>query len=79
MDVSWWKSTEVSEEYTASIFSVEECANQLLAGFLLGLLLNPNDGGDMFLQTFGLRSLDYISHKTEVIIATMGGASTSTS
>jgi hypothetical protein len=28
-------------------------------GFLLGLLFSPEDGGDMFLQNFGLLSAGY--------------------
>jgi uncharacterized protein involved in tellurium resistance len=46
------------EEYTASIFMVKEYAKQtvlsahclLLAGFLLGLFFDLEDGGKMFLQ-----------------------------
>jgi hypothetical protein len=54
------KLTDVLEEHLASIFSVKEQAKQetsmvqssacclLYAGFLLGLLLDPENGGDMF-------------------------------
>jgi hypothetical protein len=57
--------TDDSEEYIASIFRPEEKDKHktslkysfscwlLHAGFLLGLLFNPEDGGDMFLRNVG--------------------------
>jgi hypothetical protein len=48
------KSTDISEEYVASIFRVEEQAYYLLhAGFLLGLVFDLEDGGEMFLRNLG--------------------------
>jgi hypothetical protein len=43
------KSTDVSEEYIASIFRIEEiiCFH---AAFLLGLFFGSEDEGDMFLR-----------------------------
>jgi hypothetical protein len=56
-------STDVLEEHIASIFRVEEYAEQETsvkaggeqssAGFLLGLFFDPEDGGDMFLRNVG--------------------------
>jgi hypothetical protein len=65
-----WKSTHVSEEHVAYIFGVEEKAEQetsvkakwkqrFRAGFLLGLLLNPDDGDDMFFRNVCWLSTDY--------------------
>jgi hypothetical protein len=59
-----WKLTDVSEEYTASIFGAEEYSKQetsmkqgaisaphlFLAGFLFGLFLDPVEGDDIFLR-----------------------------
>lgn len=45
-----WNSADVSEKRDASIFKVEEEKTSLLhAGYFLGLFLNPEDGGDIFL------------------------------
>jgi hypothetical protein len=44
--------------------------SMLLAGFLLDLLLSPEDEGEMFLRSVG-RSLDYVlltSHRTVLFI-----------
>jgi hypothetical protein len=50
-------STDVSKEYVASIFRVEEQAALLAtcfqAGFFLGLFFDPKDGRNMFLQNVG--------------------------
>jgi hypothetical protein len=54
-----WKSANISEEHIASIFRVEEQAEQettnclLHAGFLLGLLFDPEDEGDMLVWKVG--------------------------
>jgi hypothetical protein len=40
-------SSNVSEEHIASIFRVEKID---LAGFLLSLFFDPEDGGDIFLR-----------------------------
>jgi hypothetical protein len=48
--------TDVSEEHIASIFRVEKIimlATFFHAGFLLGLFVDPEDGGDMFLRKVG--------------------------
>jgi hypothetical protein len=42
-----YKSRDISEEYVASDFYL------LLAGFMLGLFFNPEDGGDMFFPNVG--------------------------
>jgi hypothetical protein len=62
----------VSEEYFATIFSVEEYAKQqtsvkaggkqsymLHADFLLGLFFDTEDGGQIFLRNVGWLSTDY--------------------
>jgi hypothetical protein len=62
---------DVSEEHIASIFRVEEYAKEetsvkmwglfaicLHAGFLTGLYLNPEDGGNIYLN-IGSLSTDY--------------------
>jgi hypothetical protein len=65
-----WKSTDVSEEYVAHIFGVEEkaeqetnvkakCKQRFRAGLFLGLHFNPDDGDDMFLQNVCWLSTDY--------------------
>jgi hypothetical protein len=46
-----WKPTAVSEEHVACYL--------LLAGFLLGLFSDPEDGGDMFLRNVSWLSTDY--------------------
>jgi hypothetical protein len=46
-----WESTDVSEQYIASIFSNHSSDYCLIhAGFLLGLLLNPEGGSYVFLR-----------------------------
>jgi hypothetical protein len=50
--------TDVSEEHVASIFRVEEQAEQeygikVASAALLGFLLDPEDGSNMFLQNVG--------------------------
>jgi hypothetical protein len=49
--------SDVSEEYIASIFRIEEYAkpddSTLQADHLLGLFFGPDDGGDMFLRNVG--------------------------
>jgi hypothetical protein len=56
------KSTDVSEEHIASIFRVEEKAEQetrarlatfFRAGVLLDLFFDPEDGDDTFLRNVG--------------------------
>jgi hypothetical protein len=49
------KSTDVSEEHIASIFRVEEhlLATCSHAGFLLGLFIDSEYEGDMFLRKVG--------------------------
>jgi hypothetical protein len=55
-------SADVSEEHIASIFRVKEQAKQETsvkaggkhhAGFFLGLFLDPEDRGNMFLRNVG--------------------------
>jgi hypothetical protein len=62
-------STDVSEEHIAPIFGLGSvaCFNP---GFLLGVLFNPEDGGDiMFIRKVsGLHGV--ISQKTEDLIIT---------
>jgi hypothetical protein len=61
-----WKSPDVSEEH-ACIFRVEEqgkretsrACSLLYAGYLLGLLVNPEDRGHMFIRNIGLVSTAY--------------------
>jgi hypothetical protein len=43
--------------YQSKLHNIPYC--QLHAGFLLGLLFNPEDGGNMFLQNAGSLSVDY--------------------
>jgi hypothetical protein len=50
------KFTNVSVGHSASIFRVEEQANQ--SACKLGLLLDPEDGGNMFLLNAGDLSRD---------------------
>jgi hypothetical protein len=59
---------DISEEYVVSIFRAEECVMQetsrimqafLAAIFMFGVLLSPEDGGDMFLGNVGWRPTDY--------------------
>jgi hypothetical protein len=52
------KLNHVSEEHITSIFRAAACC-LLHAGFLLGLLFNPEDEGDMFLRNVGSLSMDY--------------------
>jgi hypothetical protein len=47
------KVNDVSEEYNAYIFRVEELATCFHAGFLLGVVFDPKDGGDMVLRNVG--------------------------
>jgi hypothetical protein len=52
------KSTDVSEERIASIFRLEELAEQALAtyfdaGFLLCLIFDPEDADDIFIRNVG--------------------------
>jgi hypothetical protein len=59
----------VSEEHIAFVIRVEERdeqkstvkagGQQRLAGFLLGLFFDPEDGGNMFLRNVYLFSTDY--------------------
>jgi hypothetical protein len=61
-------STEVSEEHIASIFRVEELAEQaklcLQPAFTLvscsAYFFDPEDGGDIFLRNVGGHSTDYL-------------------
>jgi hypothetical protein len=79
------KVTDVSEEHIASIFRVEELAEQetsvkaggkqnprLHAGFLLGLFFDPRDGDDVLpKRRLTLTELHgVISQKTELFITT---------
>jgi hypothetical protein len=50
-------STDISEEHAANTASA---SHLLHADFLLHLLFNPEDGGDMFLQNVGWLSIGYI-------------------
>jgi hypothetical protein len=63
-----WKSVYVSEEYVSSIFRVKEWANQEtsikplqeeLTGFLFGLFLYLENGGNTFLQNICWLLTDY--------------------
>jgi hypothetical protein len=58
-----WKLTNVSEEYVPSIFRNQHEADCFLlhAGFLLGLLLDHYDGGDMLLRNVGWLSTRYMA------------------
>jgi hypothetical protein len=50
------KSTDVLEEYVASICRAEEEAI-----FLPSLFFDPEVGGDMFLRNVGIRPTDYMA------------------
>jgi hypothetical protein len=48
------------KKHNASILRVQSFACCLLqSGFLLGFFLDPEDGGDIFLQNVGWLSTDY--------------------
>jgi hypothetical protein len=57
----------VSRKHNVSIFSAEEYSGKLAqllpasAGFLLGLLINSEDGGNMFLRSTGLSPTGFVT------------------
>jgi hypothetical protein len=51
--IIWETSAQISKESFASIF--------LQAGFLLGLHINTENGGDMYLRNIGWSHLDYMA------------------
>jgi hypothetical protein len=65
---SWWKP-DVAEEYIASIFRVDQEANQGIcllpasASFSLVVILDAEDGGGAFISNIEL-SLNYITSKS---------------
>jgi hypothetical protein len=52
------KSTDVSEEHVASIFRIEEYAEQETS-IKAGSCFDPEDGGDLFLSNVGWLSTGY--------------------
>jgi hypothetical protein len=66
------KEANVSEEYSASIFRVKDLSSIVFffADFLLDLMLNPEDGGSLFLRNFGLSPFytGFTTHKIVLLI-----------
>jgi hypothetical protein len=44
-----------------NMHSSSSCYSMLRAGFLLGLLFSPDNGGDLFLRNVGWLSTDYMA------------------
>jgi hypothetical protein len=60
--VVWWNVVDVSEEHPACCFS--------LAGYLFGLLVDPEDGDSIFLRNVSEILPYYTSQKTAFFIVT---------